>query len=156
MSCNNNTNKKRIDQQIIDQQIIDQQIINERAQNIINPNYLTDSILKKYDDTIISKKYREVWLREAASKWVDRHPEPQKTLMNTLIKTIEKIENDEIDSTNIYIVKYVQKGGEIVDIYRLNLENIYKGEVLEELVRRFKNNPKFEGAEEKILDAIKN
>jgi hypothetical protein len=127
------------------------------ARNITNPSNLTDPMLKKYDNIIarLSKEDGEMLLKKAVSSYIDSNPRDfvaQKNLINVFTNALNNIEKGIVDSSNIKLVEYVQNGGKIVDLYKAELEKVYKGEVLDELVRRFKENPLFKDAEEIIIN----
>jgi PBP1b-binding outer membrane lipoprotein LpoB len=90
------------------------------------------------------------------SNYIDSNPRDfvaQKNLINVFTKALNNIEKGIVDRSNIKLVEYVQNGGKIVDLYKSELEKLYKGELLDELVRRFKENPLFKDAD-KIIGAV--
>lgn len=133
-------------------------LIKSKASKITNPANLTDPVLKKFDEIFsrLSSEELVAITNKAVSNFINNNPKDfvgSKTLLNTFSKAVESIEKGVIDASNKNLVEYVKNGGKIVDLYRKEMSKMYDGEVLEELVRRFKNDERFMDAEQMILDA---
>jgi len=115
-----------------------------------NKKVIQDTIIIQNPDELDSLK------KIAVSNYIDSNPRDfvaQKNLINVFTKALNNIEKGIVDRSNIKLVEYVQNGGKIVDLYKSELEKLYKGELLDELVRRFKENPLFKDAD-KIIGAV--
>ena len=133
-------------------------LIKSKASKITNPANLTDPTLKKFDQIFsrLSSEELVALTNKAVSNFINNNPKDfigSKTLLNRFNSAVESIEKGVIDSSNKALVEYVKNGGKIVDLYRNEISKMYDGEVLEELVRRFKNDERFMDAERIILDA---
>ena len=133
-------------------------LIKSKASKITNPANLTDPALKKFDQIFsrLSPEELAKLSNKAVSNFINNNPKDfigSKTLLNRFNSAVESIEKGVIDSSNKALVEYVKNGGKIVDLYRNEISKMYDGEVLEELVRRFKNDERFVDAEQIILDS---
>ena len=128
-----------------------------KSKNITNPANITDPTLKKFDYIFskLSEEELKVLSRKAVSNFIDHNKKDfmgANTLLTTFSKSIDDIGKGIINPNNQKLIDYVQNGGKLSDLYRNELSKVYDGEVLEELVRRFKNDARFLDAEEIILN----